>query len=71
MVFIWFIHVTSLLEIITRQYYTILRLRSNACLELARIHYLADTRLSSSSRLQIGEPGNEAILPCAPFNQKS
>ena len=33
---------------------------SNACLELVRIHYSANTRLSSS--LPIGEPGNEANI---------
>ena len=53
----------NVLLIIPRQYYIILWLQSNACLELARIHYLADTRLS---RLPIGEPGNEAAtLTCA------
>ena len=46
-VFFLFIRVTSLSEVITRQYYGALLLRSNARLELVRIHYLADNSLSS------------------------
>ena len=56
---LWFLFDSyALPENISRQYYAILWLQSNAYLELACIHYSADTRLSS--RLPIGEPGNEA-----------
>ena len=44
----------KLILVITRQYYSILWLRSNACLELARIHYSADTRLSACRLESLG-----------------
>ena len=42
MVFFRFIRATSLPEVITRHYLSILRCLSNVQLELARIHYSAD-----------------------------
>ena len=45
MLFVGLTRVTSLPEVISCQYYAALWLRSNALLELARSHYLADTRL--------------------------
>ena len=54
----------KLLLFITRQYYAALWLRSNVCLELASIHYSADTRLLFSPfHLPTRKPGNKATVP--------